>query len=166
MQMILLIIEIALAALSLTLEILFPQTLPGILVGVFIGLFCGNLIGIILVSKPTTTLKTPQTPQTIPLTKPSTPELKVNETKPIKTSSDSPFVISPTVANTSTTRAIPDKSELMNRILKLSEIVQSCQDLVENESELSKKEEARLYLRRDEFKKLFREVKSTNLDSF
>lgn len=168
--MILLGLETFLAVLFLILEIIFTQNLLGIFTGIFFGLLCGNILGILLSSTKTGAL---QKPQTSPIPTPSNPELPLSKPEPKKIEMIQPKTIpnnNPEVAipitTPSTTRAIMSKSELMSRIIKLSEIVQSCQDLVENETELSKKEEARLYLRRDEFKKLFRELKSTTLDSF
>lgn len=57
------------------------------------------------------------------------------------------------------------KDEFMAKIIKLSEIVQSCQDLVENETELTNREDSRLYLKRREFKALFMDIKSAPFDS-
>jgi hypothetical protein len=57
------------------------------------------------------------------------------------------------------------KEEFMAKIVKLSEIVQSCQDLVENETELTNREDSRLYLKRREFKVLFNDIKSAPFDS-
>jgi hypothetical protein len=59
-----------------------------------------------------------------------------------------------------------DKLNFADNVIKLGEIAQSCRDLIEDEGELAKKEQTRLFLKRDEFKKLYSLVKSLEIDSF
>jgi hypothetical protein len=58
------------------------------------------------------------------------------------------------------------KQEFIEKMIKLGTIAQDCQELVENETDLTKKEESRLYLKRIEFKNVFKEIRSSNVDVF
>jgi len=54
----------------------------------------------------------------------------------------------------------------MAKIIKLGEIAKECEEMVEDESELSQKEKAKLYLKRDEFKKILLSIKTTSRTAF
>ena len=50
--------------------------------------------------------------------------------------------------------------------MKMGEIATLAKEYLENEAELGKKEKTKLYLKRDEFKRLFKAVKAVNQDVF
>lgn len=111
----------------------------------------------------------------------SIPELQVTQKNTeIKTSNKPEDIKSNIIARTpahlesgvplkpsgSHSNSIKSNSEFIQKIIKLGEMVQECQELVDGEPELTKREQTRLYLKRDEFKKLYQEIKSSKFDCF
>ncbi len=56
--------------------------------------------------------------------------------------------------------------QFLETFIKLANIAKSCQELVENEKDLSKKEQVRLSLQRREFKQMYSTVKNSRFESF
>ncbi|OLS11970.1 MAG: hypothetical protein RBG13Loki_4425 [Promethearchaeota archaeon CR_4] len=61
---------------------------------------------------------------------------------------------------------VKNKHQFLETVMKLANIAKICQDLVENEKDLSKKEQTRLSLQRREFKQLYATVKNSRFDTF
>ncbi len=56
--------------------------------------------------------------------------------------------------------------QFLETFFKLATIAKDCQELVENEKELSKKEQIKLSLQRREFRQLFATVKNSRFETF
>lgn len=84
-------------------------------------------------------------------------------TEPIRTHTVQPALKS------SSNHIPPSKSEsidFLEKVIKLGDLAKQSHELIENEADLSKKEKTRLLLKRDEFKKLYSNVKEAQFDSF
>lgn len=92
---------------------------------------------------------------------PATHTPQVKQTPPVTENASTPpqavKLISPVVKN---------KPQFVDTFLKLANIAKVCQELVENEKDLSKKELTRLSLQRREFKQLYAMVKNSRFDTF
>lgn len=74
--------------------------------------------------------------------------------------------VPPTEHNVKSAEIQMNSSEFMAKIIKLGEIAKECEEMVEDESELSQKEKTKLYLKRDEFKKILLSIKATSRTAF
>ena len=61
--------------------------------------------------------------------------------------------------STSTKLTQEDRMQFLDNVMKMGEIATLAKEYLENEAELGKKEKTKLYLKRDEFKRLFKAVK-------
>ena len=68
--------------------------------------------------------------------------------------------------STSTKLTQEDRMQFLDNVMKMGEIATLAKEYLENEAELGKKEKTKLYLKRDEFKRLFKAVKAVNQDVF
>lgn len=74
--------------------------------------------------------------------------------------------LSANLEKSSTPEIHMDSSDFLAKIIKLGDIAKECEEMVETEDELSQKEKAKLYLKRDEFKKLLLTIKGTSRTVF
>jgi hypothetical protein len=101
----------------------------------------------------------PSLPQTIEETKTIIPLNSVPKISVQSNTGDNP-------RSSPSDSTIKTNLEFLKRVIQLGEIAQENQERVENERELLKKEESKLYLKRLEFKKLYSDLKSSSFDSF
>ncbi len=99
--------------------------------------------------------------RTLAQTQPVTPPPPVKAPVPVAQNSNSEpqavKLIGPVVKN---------NQQFLDTFIKLASIAKTCQELVENERELSKKEQVRLSLQRREFKQMYSMVKNSRFETF
>jgi len=61
---------------------------------------------------------------------------------------------------------VKNNMQFLQTFLKLAAIAKECEELVENEQDLSKKEQVRLSLQRREFRQLYATVKNSRFETF
>jgi len=91
---------------------------------------------------------------------------KKSEISPPKVSQKVESKSSIEVEKTAVPEVHMNSTDFMAKIIKLGEIAKECEEMVETEDELSQKEKTKLYLKRDEFKKLLLSIKGTSRTVF
>jgi hypothetical protein len=145
-----------------------------IIAGIGIGILLPSIICLFLLGDPVQNKNQLSTIQSVPL-QPSTPvpermepAVKKEEIKSTPIAKTAPNLNTPVSMTQvkSQVSTIKTNSDFIQKIIKLGEMVQECQELVDGEAELSKREQTKLYLKRDEFRKLYKDVKASHFDCF